>query len=357
MATIVVAGLVCVDLAPRLPASPACTPGSLTEVGELTITPGGCVGNTGPDLAAMGARVRLAADVGSDELGRLLIADLAALGCDVSGIREVPGGRTSYSVVIQPPNEDRAFWHHVGSNAEFDGSTVDLTGVELLHVGYPTLLPALAADGGRAMVELFTRARREPTTTSLDLAALDPEGSMSAHDWVSWLRRVLPLTDVLTPSVEDLKGTLVGFDETPDPLRSAEALLALGAAVVLLTAGDDGMYVVTAGADRLGDAGPAFSSRAEAWSDLRLHIAAAEVPVRTTNGAGDAAAAGFLYAAASGADPRDALRLAAAAAAHRISGMPRLPAFTGVSQFCRPVHLDHIDDLASPPAQEAIGVA
>ena len=43
----VVAGHVCVDLAPRLETLPRSTPGDLELVGPLGMTAGGCVSNTG----------------------------------------------------------------------------------------------------------------------------------------------------------------------------------------------------------------------------------------------------------------------------------------------------------------------
>lgn len=355
MAKLAVAGLVCVDVLPELSGPPVITPGALTEVGALTLCAGGCVGNTGTDIVSMGMPVGLHADIGDDDLGRLLVAILAEQGCDVTGFHQVAGERTSYSIVIQPPDRDRSFWHYVGANAQFDGSRIDLAGVELLHVGYPTILPRLAADGGRRMQDLFNRARNTGVTTSLDLSTLDPTGRLATHDWRTWLRAVLPLTDVLTPSLDDLRGTLVDFDElVPDPMAAAVELVDLGAAAALVTAGADGLYVVTADRSRLDAAGQALAPMADGWSDLRLHIAAADVPVLTTNGAGDAAAAGFLFGIMSGHLPQEAIRLAAAAAAYRVSRPGPLPQFRDLDDFCRPVNVRAARDLNS---QRALGVA
>jgi sugar/nucleoside kinase (ribokinase family) len=74
---VVVAGHICLDLAPALESPPAVEPGRLVAVGPLALSPGGCVSNTGLALAALGVPSQLVADVGTDELGRVLIELLA----------------------------------------------------------------------------------------------------------------------------------------------------------------------------------------------------------------------------------------------------------------------------------------
>ena len=66
-------------------------------------------------------------DAGDDELGALLVALLRARGRETGQIRLLAERSTSYSLVFEPGGQDRSFWHHVGANAEFDGSAVDLS--------------------------------------------------------------------------------------------------------------------------------------------------------------------------------------------------------------------------------------
>ena len=233
----VVAGHVCVDLAPRLETLPRSTPGDLELVGPLGMTPGGCVSNTGGMLAELGAPVEVVGDAGDDELGRTLVRLLTTRGVDTDGIRLLPGRSTSYSVVVQPTGLDRSFWHHAGANAEFDGAAIDLADAGLLHLGYPQLLPALAADKGAGLHALLSRARGAGLTTSLDLAVLDPASPAAREDWPALLRRVLPLVDVLTPSIDDLRSVL---GPSGDDLDAARSLVELGPAVVMVTAGSAG---------------------------------------------------------------------------------------------------------------------
>ncbi|MBM0224261.1 carbohydrate kinase family protein [Micromonospora sp. ATA51] len=264
----VVAGHVCVDLVPELTRLAELTPGQLTDVGPLRIRPGGCVANTGCGLASLGAPVRLAADVGDDDLGRLVRHMLVASGADLSGVLTVAGA-TSYSVVFDAPGGDRSFYHHLGTNAQFDGSGIDLSGVDLLHLGYPTALPKLYADDGAHLVDLLSRARRCGVTTSVDLSTVDPGSDAAAVDWQTVLTKALPYVDVFTPSVDDLTalGPVASGGE-PVARTMGRSALGRGAGVVLLTDGPSGMYLFAAtrsgwrtpgGASRAGPAGPSRS--------------------------------------------------------------------------------------------------
>jgi sugar/nucleoside kinase (ribokinase family) len=317
MPSAIVAGHVCVDLIPELDALPEVGAGELAEVGPLTAAPGGCVANTGGVLAALGADVAVAGDAGDDELGAVLSPMLAARGVDTRQIRRRPGATTSYSLVLESPGRDRSFWHHVGANAAFDGASLELGGADLLHVGYPSLLPALTAEGGAPLAALLERARSEGATTSLDLAVIDPASAAARLDWTALLGRVLPLVDVLSPSIEDVR-TGLGIDgELPDVARR---LVDMGAAVVLLTAGSDGLALCTADAARLRRAGPLLARAADGWSGQTHAIPAIDVEVRSTLAAGDAASAGLLWGLLDGLGPRESLRLAAETAAAQVAG-------------------------------------
>jgi sugar/nucleoside kinase (ribokinase family) len=324
MRSVVVAGHVCLDFIPELPAGAAPTgPGELLEVGPLAVHAGGCVANTGGDLAALGAAVNVVGDAGDDELGALLVELLRARGTRTEQMRRLDGRSTSYSLVFEPGGQDRSFWHHVGANAEFDGGSVDLAGADLLHVGYPSLLPALIADGGAPLVALLERARAAGVTTSLDLAVIDPASPAARVDWASLLERVLPLVDIVSPSIDDLRTAL--RLELGALREAGRLLLELGSAIVLLTAGPAGLLLCTGDATRLAAAGALFSGREEEWAGREHFTAPPPVEVRTTLAAGDAATAGLLYGVLEDLDPRGALELAARTAATRVSGAPILP--------------------------------
>jgi sugar/nucleoside kinase (ribokinase family) len=324
----VVAGHICIDLMPELPGAPCVETGRLAAVGPMVLRPGGSVANTGLGLAQLGLRTRLAADVGADELGAVLVGMLGGPNVDASGVRQLPCGATSYSVVVQPPGADRTFWHHVGTNATFDGVAVDLHGADLLHVGYPPILPALAASGAAGLLALLERAGAAGLTTSVDLADMDPASPAAAEDWHAVLARTLPHVGVFAPSVDDLASVL-GGDAARTPAAVAALgrhLLRLGAAVVLLKAGPSGLYLGTADGERLAHGGAVLAASGPEWACRELWAPSMQVEVVGTTGAGDAAIAGLLFALSDGDGPEDALALAAATAAVRVSTTTPLPA-------------------------------
>jgi sugar/nucleoside kinase (ribokinase family) len=209
----IVAGHICADLRPGLHGVERIVPGAITEVGPLEIRPGGSVANTGTDLAELGADVLLVADLGDDALGATVLRALLPAGADCGGLRQVPGMSTSYSLVFESPGTDRSFWHHVGANASFDGSRVQPDGVDLVHLGYPALLPLMYADGGTRLQDLLARTRQAGTTTSLDLSVVTPGSPAAQVNWRLRLERTAPLVDLLSPSVDDVVSAL----EVPRP--------------------------------------------------------------------------------------------------------------------------------------------
>ena len=151
-----IAGHLCIDLIPAL-ASPVPGPGALALTGPLDLRLGGCVANTGLALAALGAPVELVALLSDDLLGDAMAAMLKSVAVQNLSVRRISGSATSYSVVLQAPGADRTFLHHVGTNADFDGSEVPIDHTDVLHLGYPQLLPRLLDDTGAALVGLLTR--------------------------------------------------------------------------------------------------------------------------------------------------------------------------------------------------------
>jgi sugar/nucleoside kinase (ribokinase family) len=331
MSRIVVAGHLCVDLTPRLAGDEHIDPGHLFEVGPLSVRLGGCVGNTGGDLADLGLPVDVVAAVGDDELGELLRRTVGRRTGMTPVLRIVSGSRTSYSLVFETPSTDRTFWHHVGSNALFDGTELrDIDDPDLVHLGYPSLLPALVAEGGAPMREMLRQVRASGATTSLDLAVIDHHSPTGSLDWREVLRRSMDQVDVITPSVDDLVSALPeqagpGVPDDAGVERLAEQLLDWGAAVAAVTAGPRGLFLRGAGRARLRAAGRGFVA-AQSWADVRQWVRPYVVEhVATTTGAGDAATAGMLYGILTGMSPLRSGSLAMACSAAVVSGRSPTP--------------------------------
>lgn len=325
MFKVCVAGHVCADLMPELPPGIGMVPGQLYDVGPLTIRPGGCVTNTGYVLAELGINPRTAGVIGDDDLGRVVVRELGALGLPVDGIRVVDGQSTSYSIVLEPVGMDRSFWHHTGASNAFDGTHVELDRIDLLHVGYPPLLPGLLPGGGRPLVDLFERARVAGITTSLDMAVVDRNSEIGRLDWHTIVRNALKNVDIFTPSVDDLTAAL---ETGPTSTRSAVVALAgrmldEGAALVMLSAGEDGLLIRGGDVDRLRRGGRVLAAVAEEWAEVNLWVEPRELEsVYSTTGAGDAATAGLIAGLVNGWSPQRSGELAVLVASQRIQNVP-----------------------------------
>ncbi len=311
----IVAGHLCLDLTPGLDRDLVVDEGQLHLIGPLGVALGGSVAATGVALRALGVEVLAAAAVGRDALSRLTLELLAGRGVDVSRVQVVEAD-ASTTLVLQPPGRDRTFWHHTGANVRFDAADLDLAGADLLHLGYPSLLPALWPGAGAPLAALFTRARAAGIVTSLDLAVVDSGAEDGGPDWAAFFTQVFPTVDVLTPSLDDLLsalgaeiGSAHGLAPTPGRGVGPEQLTAaaefardLGARAVMVTGGSVGVAVAAEG-------------------EPTAYLPARRVErVVTTTGAGDVATAGFLRARLAGDDARTAARVAIDLAAVHVSG-------------------------------------
>jgi sugar/nucleoside kinase (ribokinase family) len=337
--TAVVAGHVCLDVIPDVPALPgesfyeAFQPGHLLEVGRATISTGGAVSNTGLALHVLGIPTRLACKVGADPFGRIVRELISRRGAELaSGIVEDATSSTSYSVVVSPPGVDRIFLHHPGANDSFDARDIDLRLIQeaaLLHFGYPPIMRRMYEQGGHGLAELLRRAKETGVTTSLDMSYPDPSSSGGRADWSSILATALPYVDVFGPSVEELllmlrrplfdalaaRGPVVE-SVTPALLHElGDELLAHGVALVVVKLGDRGLYLRTGSRARVGDIGRASPADADAWAERELWAPCFRVEVAGTAGSGDATIAGFLAALLRDLGPEHAATAAVAVGA------------------------------------------
>jgi sugar/nucleoside kinase (ribokinase family) len=340
MYKISVAGHICADLTPDLPAGIGMIPGELVDVGPIKIRPGGCVVNTGGDLAALGLPVSTSGVVGDDDLGKIVLAKLAEQGVATNNLQIARNFTTSYSIVLEPPGMSRSFWHHVGASICFDGTGVSLDDIDLLHIGYPPLLPALLADSAQPLVDVLERAHAAEITTSLDMAVVDGDSPVGRMDWHRIFKRVLPLVDIFTPSLDDLSSALaIPTVNDLDAIRDiAQTLIDDGVAIVMISAGEDGVLLRTASAGRFARGGPVLVALTDKWHGADIWVPAAKVDrIVTTNGAGDAASAGLLFGIVSGYSPSEAAELAVSVAAAKIRG-------------------ERVADLVIPPPHGSVAV-
>lgn len=316
-----VVGHVCLDVIPALDRAPAFEPGSLYEVGASSFAPGGGVSNVGLALRRLGVASTLVGLVGRDPFGTILLDELEARspGSGAS-LLETDEAATSYTIVLSHPEADRIFLHHPGCNATFDPAAVELPDerADLLYFGYPPLMETTYGDGGRALADLFARARKRGMTVVLDMAMPDPDGPSGRVDWPGFLAQVLPQVDLIVPSAQEVgfmlgervpARALAGTPPTEAERALATHLLELGAGAAALTLGERGIVLVTSRREDVRSRLPA------GWDDRELWSPSFAVEPAGTTGAGDAATAGLIAGLLRDLPPERALTMSAAIAA------------------------------------------
>ena len=337
-AEVVVAGHVCLDVIPRLDGPAALEPGALVNVGPADLPTGGSVLNTGLALYRLGVPVRLTGRVGDDLFGAGVLDALREQDPALAtGMVVAPGEATSYSIVISPPGVDRSFLHCPGANDSFTSDDVTdeaLAAARIFHFGYPPLMRSMFADGGAELRRLFDRARAAGSVTSLDLSQPDPDSDAGRVDWEALLVATLPYVDVFAPSIGELLFMLEhDVAATVDRVllaRLAGRLLEMGAAIVAIKLGDQGLYLRTSG--DLERVAGRLRLDAAAWRDREL-LSPCFAPARVagTTGSGDCTIAGLLAALLRGEAPAAAATSATAVGACSVeapdatSGIPAWP--------------------------------
>lgn len=352
---IIAAGHICLDIIPKFPEGQGADdsmlrPGKLLVVGPATVSTGGSVSNTGIALNRLGLSAVLMGKVGDDLYGQAVMNALRSLGSDFAkGMIVAKGETTSYSIVVSPPGVDRMFLHCPGANDTFgieDIGFSKLGEARIFHFGYPPIMRRMFVDGGRELEGIFMRARQKGTTTSLDMSMPDPASESGKADWRALLQRVLPQVDVFLPSFEEILFMLDRplFDEfirkdgagrnqllaQGTLLRQlAGELIGMGAALVGIKLGDNGLYLRTTGdRDRIRKMGRCAPTDPEKWVGRELLAPCFTVKVEGTTGAGDSTIAGFLAGLAFGLAPENVMTSAVAVGAFNVekpdatSGIP-----------------------------------
>jgi sugar/nucleoside kinase (ribokinase family) len=329
------AGLLCLDILPKIPKKSATeiasllAPGKLLNVGKPVFHTGGAVSNTGIVVTKLGLKVLFMSQVGDDMFGRMTVDLLQEYG-ETKGILQASGEDSSYSVIIAFPGVDRIILHNPGCNNTFSSKSPDYGLIEkcrLFHFGYPPLMKRVYLNNGRELKKIFQRVSSKEVITSLDASLPDPDSESGRVEWRSVLKNVLPHVDIFTPSLEeamyfldpksylwkkyqdpDFAGTLPFVDYK----RMAEEFLEMGCGMVMLKAGERGIYLRTSNASRLKNLGQVAVKSAAEWPDRELW-APSYVPkvIVSATGAGDATVGGFLTALLKDYGPERSLRVAA----------------------------------------------
>jgi len=339
---IVVAGHICLDIIPDLHGCEGfldrLIPGKLINIGKAIVSTGGPVSNTGLALQKLGIKTAFMGKIGRDLFGEAVLSLLAEYGADKT-MTVVDGEDTSYTIVIAPLGIDRMYLHNPSVNNTFGHCDVNfdiVAGTRHFHLGYPPLMQKLYADGGKELIETFRLAKQAGVTTSLDMVVPDPTSEAGQVDWSAVLAELLPYVDVFVPSVEETlfmihrdrflarkdqagANDMLDVITVDDTVELGDRLLEMGAKIVLLKAGRFGVYLRTAGEDRLAGLGRARPNDAANWSDRQLWEPSFQVEkVASATGSGDSAIAGFLAAYLKGASAEQSIKYACAVGGHNV---------------------------------------
>ena len=173
---IALAGNILVDFVKEVESYPER--GMLANITDVSRAVGGCVPNTGIDLAKIDRNlpVSVAGRIGDDESGRFVVAELSRHGIDCARVSMSADKPTSFSDVISDKNGERTFFHARGANGEFSPADVDLSSLDavILHVGYILLLDKFDQrdpEYGTVMARFLHDAQKEGIKTSIDVVS------------------------------------------------------------------------------------------------------------------------------------------------------------------------------------------
>jgi sugar/nucleoside kinase (ribokinase family) len=281
----------------------------LAMIEGVSLSTGGPSLNMAVDLRQLGATfpVGLVGAVGDDAQGAFILAECARLGISTAGVRELTGAVTSFTdVMVERDGGRRTMFHHSGANALFDASVADLSSAaaRILHAGAPGIHPIMDRphDGGNGWSALLQRAQSAGLHTNLELVSLSP--GLIAEVALP----CLPYLDSIV--VNELEaGALAGIDApapTADGPVDWPALEAMARRLV-----ERGVSVLAVVHFPAGCVAAAPGGRTWRQGSVRLR----RQEVRSTNGAGDAFAAGVILGLHEGWPVERCLRLAVASAA------------------------------------------
>jgi sugar/nucleoside kinase (ribokinase family) len=282
----------------------------LAVIEEVSLSTGGPSLNMAVDLRQLGAAfpVGLLGAVGDDAPAAFLLAECARLGIDTAGVRQLPGTATSFTdIMIERDGGRRTMFHHSGANALFDAADADLSGpaARILHAGAPGIHPLMDAPrpgAGNGWSALLQRAQAAGLHTNLELVSLAPERIAEVG------RPCLPYLDSIVVN-EIEAGALTGIDATAPAADGPADWPALEAMACQLV--ERGVAVLAVVHFPAGCVAAAPGGRTWRQGSVRLP----REQVRSTNGAGDAFAAGVILGLHEGWPVERCLRLAVASAA------------------------------------------
>ena len=345
---IVAAGHTCLDLIPAFTIegtvdkmTDVLVPGKMINMGQCVVVGGGPVTNAGVSIRRLGVKAELIGKIGNDDFGKQILRWYEEHEGHFKGIKMVDGESTSYTIAICIPGIDRFYLHHCGANDTFAYDDMDFDLVDnskLMLFGYPPWMKKLYDNTGAELTKILKKTKELGTTTALDLSIPDVNSPAGQVDWKAILKDWVPLSDIMVPSAEELffflykkdflekKANLGPKEGVLDKMtveeisRMGKDLIDMGTAIAMVKCGHRGLYVRTAGKDRLKKLGAAGCGDLENWANRELWFPVyKEEKFVGALGSGDSAIAGFLSAFVWGHTIESCLRYANAAGSMNVT--------------------------------------
>lgn len=284
----------------------------LTHITEgIQSTTGGSVCNTVTDLARLDPSLPLFASgfAGHDAEGSFILEELGKYpNIDLSMVKR--DGRTSFTAVMSNnQTKERTFFQHAGANAYYCEDHIDMNklDVDIFHIGYILLLPALdAADDeyGTKMARLLHNVQQRGIKTSIDVV------SETGDRFAKLVTPALKYTDYcIINELEAQQTTRILLRDENGTLHTENLPLALAKLKEL--------GVSTWAVIHCPELGCGLDEHGKYYEVPSLKLPAGYI--KGTVGAGDAFCAGILYAAEMDIPMEEALQLGACTAAASLS--------------------------------------
>lgn len=278
----------------------------LAHVIETERQGGGSAHNVGIDLTCLDPALPVEAYglVGDDADGHFLVDAAREAGLDVGGLACIDGAVTAYTEVMTVRGTGRrTFFHRPGANDEVTPARLDVTvgNARIVHLGLLGLHATLDrpnADGRNGWSEVLERAQAAGLRTNIELVSIDPARNREL------VAPCLPYLDYLIVNDQEI-GALADRRTVGDGRTDADECRL--AAREVLERGAMALVVVHW-------PGGAIACRRDGETVTRPANAVDAADIRSSVGAGDAFAAGMLYALHEHWSLDDALELAHAAA-------------------------------------------
>lgn len=258
---------------------------------------GGCAANAAVAIARLGGTAHLAARVGADPIGDMIVSDLEREGVECSLIRRLDGIRSSFSSIFVDAAGDRQIVNYLDPHLPVSAEWLEA-------VSLPSIDAVLAdtrwPEGGRVMMAA-ARAAGIP-------GIMDAEAPLDGAD------AALELASHVAFSAQGLRAW-TARDDLAEGLRVAAARLD---AWLCVTDGEHGVLIGTPDGPR--------------------HVPAFPVEAVDTLGAGDVWHGAFALRLGEGADAETAVRFANAVAAlkcTRFGGRRGTPSRRAVEDFMK----------------------